>query len=522
MVGFMPSSTQYRPYEMDRNLMLNRRPGRVAALILAVMLCALFVLARDASAAISIAPIGQSATLTPTSLPTAAAKATATATPKAVVEAAEVVTSTETLALEDLADFNGIPVGFTEDGFPFMGDPAAPVVMTEYSDYLCPFCGRHFSETLPTLIDEYVLTGKVKFVFRDFPIPALHPNAPLGHQAAWCVGQEDPVAYWFMHDALFGRQPEWNQLQDPSEFLAGVAEEAGADPDVYQACMDSGETIALVDAGIADGEALGFSGTPTFVFSGEAFTDTFTLVGAYPLDSFRQWADAMLAGEAPPEEPQAPEQQLPPWASEEGLAPDPDRPGYNLYGDPYKGSDDALVTIIEFSDMQCPACANHANEVQPALDEEFVETGKVRWVFKHRPLPMHPYAPVGAAAVECAADQGQFWEMHDALYANVDTWTPPEAEFWQMQDTEDEITKLAKDLGLDGDLFDECLNDRESLERVLTDLYDAEGVVSSTPTFVVLYGGQGTLLNGSRPAADFAEILNNFVGLAEEESARGE
>jgi hypothetical protein len=56
----------------------------------------------------------------------------------------------------------------------------------------------------------------------------------------------------------------------------------------------------------------------------------------------------------------------------------------------------------------------------------------------------------------------------------------------------------------------------------LTDLYDAEGVVSSTPTFVVLYGGQGTLLNGSRPAADFAEILNNFVGLAEEESARGE
>jgi protein-disulfide isomerase len=322
-----------------------------------------------------------------------------------------------------------------------------------------------------------------------------------------------------MHDALFGRQQEWNQLQDPSDFLAGVAEEAGADPDAYQACMDSGETIARVDAGIAEGEALGFSGTPTFVFSGEAFTDTFTLVGAYPLDSFRQWADAMLAGEAPPQEPQAPEQQLPPWASEEGLAPDPDRPGYNLYGDAYKGSDDALVTIIEFSDMQCPACANHANEVQPALDEEFVETGKVRWVFKHRPLPMHPYAPVGAAAVECAADQGQFLEMHDELFANVDTWAPSEAEFWQMQDAEDEIAKLAKDLGLDGDLFVQCLNDRESLERVLSDLYDAEGVVSSTPTFVVLYGGQGTLLNGSRPASDFSEILNSFVEQAEQSAA---
>ena len=75
---------------------------------------------------------------------------------------------------------------------------------------------------------------------------------------------------------------------------------------------------------------------------------------------------------------------------------------------------------------------------------------------------------------------------------------------------------------MESDSFDECLNSRRPLERVLDDIFDSEGVVSSTPTFVVLYGGQGTLLNGSRPVEDFTQILTQFVQLAEEEAAAQE
>ena len=277
-----------------------------------------------------------------------------------------------------------------------------------------------------------MLTGKLRYVFQDFPIPSLHPTAPQGHLAANCVGEQGAAVYWAMHDQLFGRQNEWNQVADPTDFLADAAEQAGADMDAYQECVDSGRTQEKVEAGIAEGEALGFNGTPTFVFSSNTLTETYTLVGAYPVDTFRLWADTMFEGQAPPVEAEPEPPQLPYWASPEGLASDPDNPGHTMAGDQVKGADDAVLTIVEFSDFQCPACAMHNNEVQPALDEEFVDTGKVRWVFKHRPLGMHPFAPVAAAAAECATEQDAFWEMHDALFAELATWAPDD-EAWTIE-----------------------------------------------------------------------------------------
>lgn len=428
------------------------------------------------------------------------------------------------LTLAELEDYSGLPSGFTAEGYPFIGDPHAPVTMSEFSDYLCPFCQRHFLQTTPSLIDEYVLTGKLRMVFRDFPIPSLHPAAPAGHAAARCVGESGAAAYWAFHDQLFARQDEWNGSADPSAFFMQVVDELGLDADAVSACVDAGSAADFVEAEMAVGLAQGFSGTPTFVFTAAGMDQAYTLVGAYPLDEFRAWIDALAAGEEPANTAAAQDDgaqatQLPFWATQEGLAADADSPGYNLAGDAFKGSADAPLTIVAFSDFQCPACATHNNEVQPAIDEEFVKTGKVRWVFKHRPLSMHPFAPVSAAAAECAADQGAFWEMHDAIFASVDAWAPDD-ESWTVDDAEAALQALAKELDLDNDSFVECLNGRDALERVLYDIYDSEGVVSSTPTFVVLYAGQGTLLNGSRSVEDFTEILNRFVELAEEAAAQ--
>lgn len=401
--------------------------------------------------------------------------------------------------------YQDIAAGFTDQGFPYRGDPSAPVVLEEFSDYLCPFCGRHYNETLPTLIENYVVGGQVQYVFRDMPLVSLHPTAPVGHRAAICAGQQGADFYWAMHDDLFRTQSQWSSVPEPETFVTALAEAAGVEMAAFELCMADPRVENQVNEGVAAGQALGFTGTPSFRFTNNASGESYTLIGAYPLETFNQWIDAMVAGEAPPQEQQAEAEppQLPFWADAEGLAPDPDRPGYTLAGDQYKGDPGAAVVVIEFSDFQCPACQQHTLEVQPTLDAEFVENGQILWVFKHLPLQMHPQALVASTAAECAAEQGQFWEMHDLLFETVEQWAVEEAET--------ELLGLAGELGLDMATFAACLDSRAPVERVVADIYDSLGAVSSTPTFVVLKDGQGSLLRGSRPAADFVTLLQGVL-----------
>jgi protein-disulfide isomerase len=408
--------------------------------------------------------------------------------------------------------YQDIAAGFTDEGFPYRGDPEAPITIEEFSDYLCPFCGRHYNETLPTLIAEYVAEGKVQYVFRDMPLVSLHPTAPVGHKAAICAGQQGADLYWAMHDELFRTQTQWASLPEPATFVIDLAEEAGVEMSAFENCMASPEIEVLVNEGVAAGQALGFTGTPSFRFTEKESEESYTLVGAYPLATFIQWIEAIAAGEAPPQEEQAAAEtpELPFWANADGLAPDPDRPGYTMAGDQYKGDPAASVVVIEFSDFQCPACQQHTLDVQPTLDKEVVESGEILWVFKHLPLQIHPQALVAAAAAECAADQGQFWEMHDLLFEDVDQWA--------VDDAEPGLIELAGELDLDITDFAACLASREPVERVVADIYDSMGAVSSTPSFIVLSDGQGSVLRGSRPADDFVTLLQGVL----EDAAGGE
>jgi protein-disulfide isomerase len=405
-------------------------------------------------------------------------------------------------------DYNGIPVGFTPEGYPYRGSPDAPVTVQEFSDYLCPFCGRHVSQTEPGLLEQYVKTGQVRFIFRDYPIASLHPNAPEGHQAAQCVAEQGPVLYWKMHDQLFREQDQWRPLPDPAEYLAGAAKAAGADMTAYEACMASGRTISAVDKGVAEAQTLGYNGTPTFRLARAGSEKFYTLEGAQPIAVFNQLIDALVAGKEPPQEQQAAatKQELPFWAKPEGLAPDPEHPGFTMAGDPYKGNPQAKLVVVEFSDFQCPACRKHALEVQPAVDKEFVDTGKIQWVFKHLPLQAHPQAPTAAAAAECAGDQGKFWEMYHLLFEKADQWA--------VDDPDPALEKLAGELGLDTEAFSTCLAGRKALERVLGDMYDAKELTSETPTFVMLYGGSGRVMKGSLPYEQFMRALQGQLDQA--------
>jgi protein-disulfide isomerase len=452
-------------------------------------------------------PVPATATESATEAPSEESTA-ATAEPAAEATEFPLIFDSE-LGLDELESYNGIPVGFTVAGHPFMGDPAAPVVMFEFSDFLCPFCGRHFVETNPLLINEYVLTGKLQIVFYDFPIPSLHPTAPPGHLAARCVGEQGAAAYWGFHDALFARQGEWNRLPDPQEWLLSVAEENGVDMDALAECLTDGRTGPIVEADMQLGGELGFNGTPSFRFLDKQNRNTIDIIGAYPMERFQQVIEALALGEAAPPEPTPEPPQLPYWA-DEGLAVDEENPGLTVAGDPYKGSADAPVTIVIFSDFQCPACGTHATEVQATLDEQFVESGQVRFVFKNFPLQMHPNAPAAAAAGQCAADQGLFWEMHDALFAGQSAWAGLPAD-----EIDAALLEIAGGVELaDADAFAVCLASRQALEAVLGDLYDGMGIIDSTPTFVALYNGTGTLVSGSRPAEEFVTLVEGLLQAA--------
>ncbi|NPV06882.1 MAG: thioredoxin domain-containing protein [Anaerolineae bacterium] len=401
--------------------------------------------------------------------------------------------------------FHGVETSLTQEGFPLLGDPDAPVTLIEFSDYQCPFCARHSVQTFPALVETYGPGGQVNFIFRDFPLPSLHPNATNASSAALCVAEQGPALFWQMHEELFLRQNQWASLPDPTGYFADLATEVGADGEVYTRCITSGRSNASIQASLAAGQALGIGSTPSFQFVQNETGEDYILVGAESLDTFTAWIEALLAGEAPPqpeaEEAEAP--QLPYWASSEGLAPDPERPGYTLAGDQYKGDPEAALVVVEFTDFQCLPCRQHSLEVQPALDEEFVDTGRVMWVFKHMPAQTNPQAPVAAAAAECAAAQGRFWEMYELLFRTVDRWT--------QQSPDATLVALAQELGLSQDQFRECLDSRGSLEPVLSDMQDGQGVVSSTPAFIVLYGGQGRILRGSLPLDDFRTALQQML-----------
>jgi len=152
------------------------------------------------------------------------------------------------------------------------------------------------------------------------------------------------------------------------------------------------------------------------------------------------------------------------------------------------GRADAPVTIIEFSDLQCPYCARHALNVFPEIKRDYIDTGKVRYVARDFPLTMHPFALPAAVATRCAGEQGKFWEYRHAMFdrQNEIATAPYDA--------------LAAELGLDLPRFAACQKDGAQAEAVRADVQLAgSNRVTSTPTFLL-----GRVVNGKLEGEGFA------------------
>jgi len=190
------------------------------------------------------------------------------------------------------------------------------------------------------------------------------------------------------------------------------AKDLGLDAKQFTSCIDSNKYQSQINEAQASGEALGVSGTPASFINGVA------LNGAQNYETFKVIIENELGSTQP----------LPDYLSDyknQGYYNDVKKDIKILDTDPQLGSKDAKVTLVEFTDYQCPYCGKHASSTGKQIKSDYIDTGKIKFVLKDFPLTsIHPNAFKAAEAARCAGEQGKYWEMHDKLFESQSEWSP--------------------------------------------------------------------------------------------------
>jgi protein-disulfide isomerase len=164
------------------------------------------------------------------------------------------------------------------------GSETAPVTVYELSDFQCPFCRSFTLETFPEIERDYIRTGKVRWIFINFPLTELHPNAAAAAEVGLCAARQDK--FWPVHDLLFLHQRVWAPLRDPASFFVSLADSAKLTKPDFQACLADGVTQQEVRLE-ATGASRATSKTPSFYIEGGM------LPGAPPVAVFRAILDSI-------------------------------------------------------------------------------------------------------------------------------------------------------------------------------------------------------------------------------------
>jgi protein-disulfide isomerase len=373
---------------------------------------------------------------------------------------------------------------------PVQGEKTAKVTIVEWSDFECPFCSR----VEPTLAKVRETYGKnVRIVWRNQPLP-FHSHARLAATAAMAAHEQGK--FWEMHDKMFSNQKALERAD-----LEKYAQEIKLDMNKFKQALDTDKFKAKIDADSAAGSAVGANGTPTFFINGRQ------LVGAQPFESFKQAideelakADKLLAGGVKPEDLYAKIMEAAanaPAPSEPSAPAEPAVQKIEIGKAPVKGPTNAPVTIVEFSDFECPFCGRVTPTLKQ-LEEEY--KGKIKLAFKHQPLPFHANAHLAATAAMAAQEQGKFWEMHDKLFAN------------QRALDRASLEKYAQELKLDMNKFKQAL-DTDKFKAAL-DADSAEGMrvgANGTPTFFI----NGRTVVGAQPVEAFKKVIDEELKKAQ-------
>lgn len=401
------------------------------------------------------------------------------------------------------------------DYAPARGPRDAVVTIVTFTDFECPFC-RRAAPTLERLREAY--PGQVRVVLRQFPL-AMHPHAKLAAAISLeAYAQGGDELFWRVHDRLFALDEEMSR-----ELLLHLAEQVGVDRARLEEALVEGRHDDAIAADIALAEAVGVSGTPTFFVNGRplagalpyerfaalveeeiATADRLVASGVAPVDVYTAitWGGRAQAPAEPPRE--APAAAL--RAAAEAVEGEPVYRVPIVGRPPTRGPEDALVTIVQLSDFQCPFCSR----VEPTLNEVVERYGSdVRIVWMNNPLPFHQDAkPAAEAALEIYRQQGDaaFWRFHGVLFEN------------QRALSRSDLERYAQALGADMTAFRRALDSHQheptiEAQQELATRLGARG----TPNFFI----NGRQLQGAQPFARFAAAIDGALAEARELVASG-
>jgi protein-disulfide isomerase len=394
---------------------------------------------------------------------------------------------------------------------PQWGKPTAPVTIVEISDFQCPFCSR-VGPTMKSIKEKYG-PDKVRIVWKHNPLP-FHKQARPAHEAAATVmalaGSE---AFWKFHDSAFA-----NQQGLTDENFEKWAAEAGVDKAKFKAAYSAKKYAAKVDEDLATSKKVGATGTPAFRINGV------TLSGAQPLEKFTEVIDAQLAeakkliasGTKPADvyvtltnKNQA---AAPAAANNKPKGEDAEEEDKSVWrvlvqdDDPVRGPKDALVTMIVFSEFQCPFCKRVEDTLKQVTE---AYPNDVRLVWKDNPLPFHPRAkPAATLARHIYKTKGEkaFWEAHDALFASQ-----PKLE-------DDDLKGIAEKLGAKWDDVKAAIDGNKYAEKIDATVELANDVQArGTPHFFI----NGVRLSGAQPLEAFKKAIDEQLVKAKALVAKG-
>jgi protein-disulfide isomerase len=407
-------------------------------------------------------------------------------------------------------DHSDAPIPVTAKD-PIWGNPSAPVTIVEISDFECPFCSR-VGPTLKQVKETYG-PDKVRIVWKNNPLP-FHKAAPAAHEAAMAVfevGGND--AFWKFHELAFQNQKDLT----PANFETW-AKQSGVDVAKFKAVLAKGTAKAKVDEDMKMSQSIGARGTPNFRINGVEVS------GAQPVSKFKEVIDKELSeaqrimaagtaaskvylervktnfGEAKKaeptkdEKPQEPAEDTTIWRASV------------MKDDPFKGPADALVTLVVFSEFQCPFC----KRVEPTL-KKLVEEYKtdLRIVWKDNTLPFHqrakPAATLARMAYEKKGNAG-FWQAHDALFDKQPA----------LEDAD--LEAVAKQVGLDWGQVKAAIESDKYKSKIQESMDMATDLKArGTPHFFA----NGFRIQGAQPYEKFKEVIDKRLAEAKAIVARG-
>jgi protein-disulfide isomerase len=339
--------------------------------------------------------------------------------------------------------------------------PAQPAItVVEFSDFKCPYCAKMVA-VLDQLTQAY--PGKVRLIVKDFPLP-IHPGSELAHEA--CLAAKAQGKYWEMYHLLFANQ---QRLQKSD--LLDYAKQLQLDVPKFENALNTHYYKAEIEDSRAEGLAIGVTATPTFFVNGHKLTGAQT---SAVLKRQVEEALGMVTPAAPKEAGSKGEETV-------------------VANAPVRGSPDAVVSITEFADFQCPYCASARSSLDQVLREY---PHNVKLVFRSFPLDFHPDSMLAHRAALAAREQGKFWEMHDLIFSH------------QRAMKRDDLFSMARSLNLDMDRFAADLQNEKLQHEISADREEGKRQgVDGTPTFYI----DGQQMVGAASVADFERLITRSL-----------